>query len=157
MTSKVSYETLKLYIFLTHNVADENVMINIKTQQVKLIDFGSLTSIQRGQHVRTFYGTKKFCSPEALRGSYMPEIQEVWALGTLFYVLLFKMDPFKNDEEVLDLDISRRIERIRMFGINGQDVSISDAAFDALVKMLNKDWSQRPRVEQILQLPVFRL
>lgn len=130
-------------------------MVNIKTQQVKLIDFGSLTSLDRGQHVKTFYGTKKFCSPEALRGSYLPELQEVWALGTLFYVLLFKMDPFKTDDEVLDLDIGRRIERIRAYGINGQEISISDATLDALAKMLNKDWSQRPRVDQILKLPVF--
>ena len=130
-------------------------MINIKTQQVKLIDFGSLTTLDRGQHIRTFYGTKKFCSPEALKGSYLPELQEVWALGTLFYVLLFKMDPFKTDDEVLDLDIGRRIERIRTYGINGQEISISDATLDALAKMLNKDWSQRPRVDQILHLPIF--
>lgn len=127
-------------------------MINVKTHQVKLIDFGSLTELERGVTVKSFYGTKKFSSPEALKGSYLPEFQEVWALGSLFYVLLFKMDPFKNDDEVLQLDLSKRIERIRLYGVNGQHVHVSDKSVIAILKMMDKDWSRRPRVDQIRKL-----
>ena len=130
-------------------------MINTITREIKLIDFGSLTALDRGKTVRSFYGTKKFCSPEALKGSYLPEFQEVWALGTLLFVLLFKMDPFKNDEEVSQLDISKRIDRIRSYGVNGQEVHVSDNAVLSLLNMLDKDWSTRPRVDQLDQLPIF--
>ena len=130
-------------------------MINIKTRQVKLIDFGSMTELHRGLTVKSFYGTKKFASPESLRGSYLPEFQEVWALGTLFYVLLFKMDPFKNDDEIMQLDISKRMDRILMYGINGQFVAVSNAAVQSLLRMLDKDWSKRPRISSLPNLPIF--
>jgi serine/threonine protein kinase len=130
-------------------------MIHTQTKQIKLIDFGSLTLLERGVPVKCFYGTKKFSSPEALRGPYLPEFQEVWALGTLLYVLLFKMDPFKNDDEILQLDISKRIERIRQQGVNGQRVHVSEQAIQLLLKIMDKDWSQRPRVDQILSFSLF--
>jgi serine/threonine protein kinase len=130
-------------------------MINVKTRQVKLIDFGSLTELQRGVHIKSFYGTKKFSSPEALGGLYSPELQEVWALGSLYYVLLFKMDPFKNDDEVLSLDIGKRIERILTYGINGKMLDISEASVQSIRLMLEKDWGRRPRVDQLPDLPIF--
>ncbi|KAI8918040.1 kinase-like domain-containing protein, partial [Entophlyctis helioformis] len=86
-----------------HNdIKDENIMIHTKTREIKLIDFGSTTKLEPGISTNIFYGTKKFAAPEAIQGkSYFPDAHEVWALGTLLYVLLFKMDPFKSDDEVL--------------------------------------------------------
>ena len=140
-----------------HNdIKDENVMINVKTRQIKLIDFGSLTNLQSGVTHNTFYGTRKFQSPEAIQGAYLLEYQEVWALGTLYYVLLFKMDPFKNDDEVLQVDILRRMERIRHFGVDGMLINISDAAINSIKKMLDRDWTKRPAVCEILSLPAFK-
>ena len=140
----------------SHNdIKDENVMINIKTRQIKLIDFGSITNLNCGTMHNTFYGTRKFQSPEAIRGNYLLECQEVWALGTLYYVLLFKMDPFKNDDEVHTVDILKRMERIRHFGVDGQSIFISDKAISAIHKMLDRDWKKRPKVSEILSLPAF--
>ena len=75
---------------------DENVMIHPKTLEVKLIDFGS-TMLVSDEPTAVFYGTQKFAAPEAIREiPYVLEKQEVWALGTLLYVMIFKMDPFEN-------------------------------------------------------------
>jgi protein-serine/threonine kinase len=140
-----------------HNdIKDENIMINARTRQIKLIDFGSLTYLNSGVTHNTFYGTRKFQSPEAIKGTYLLEYQEVWALGTLYYVMLFKMDPFKNDTEVLEVDIKRRMDRIRHFGVDGMIIDISDEAVLSISKMLDRDWTKRPAVSEILSLPAFK-
>ncbi|KAJ3350089.1 hypothetical protein HDU91_006296, partial [Kappamyces sp. JEL0680] len=142
----------------SHNdIKDENVMINKKTLDIKLIDFGSTMPLTLTP-TTTFYGTQKFSSPEALCGNpYVLAHQEVWALGTLLYVLLFKMDPFANDEEILELDISRRMHRLRTstYGKNLPPIKISDEAAEAIMAMLSKDPLDRPRVDELLDLDFF--
>ncbi|KAI8800822.1 kinase-like domain-containing protein [Cladochytrium replicatum] len=149
-------ETVKYLhrIGYSHNdIKDENIMINTKTKQVKLIDFGSATALGPGTTCKHFYGTKKFAAPEALSGDpYPAATQEVWALGTLLYVLLFKMDPFKTDEEVVGMELSRRITRLRNLGRSNGGVDISDDAVDALAVMLHKDHTRRIKMEEILRL-----
>ncbi|KAJ3294591.1 hypothetical protein HDU76_006941 [Blyttiomyces sp. JEL0837] len=152
-----------------HNdIKDENILINTKTRQVKLIDFGSATAItSENETCQLFYGTKKFAAPEAVRGEpYKPDAQEAWALGTLFFVLLFKLDPFTNDQEILNTDIVKRIHKFRNAmnervstvtsgsGGGGGHV-VSDYAVDALQHMMEKDPEKRIKVKDILDLPVF--
>ncbi|KAJ3320379.1 hypothetical protein HDV06_005302 [Boothiomyces sp. JEL0866] len=144
----------------SHNdIKDENIMIHKSTMVVKLIDFGSTMPI-KDEPTTTFYGTQKFSSPEALGGNlYYPVQQEVWALGTLLYVLLFKMDPFANDEEIMELDIGSRIDRLRT-SVHGKGllpIELSEAAVDALTSMLSKYPNERPKVENLLELEFFRV
>lgn len=102
---------------------------------------------------KIFYGTQKFSSPEALKGLYELEKQEVWALGTLLYVLLFKMDPFASDDEILDLDIGHRIERLAKGGNKIKAIKVSSKAVEAIVTMLCKDAIGRPAILELLELP----
>ncbi|KAJ3381045.1 hypothetical protein HDU92_005604 [Lobulomyces angularis] len=141
-----------------HNdIKDENILINTKTREIKLIDFGSTTQLIPGKQCSLFYGTKKFASPEAVGGEpYYPEAQEVWCLGTLLYVLLFKMDPFKDDKEILEFDISLRINRLRAAGRENGGADISDSANEALLRMMNKDWKRRIRSADIIKLDFFK-
>lgn len=132
-------------------------MINKKNLELKLIDFGSTVPLT-STPTTTFYGTQKFSSPEALcNQSYVLAEQEVWALGTLLYVLLFKMDPFANDEEIVDLEISIRIHalRTRSYGKNNPPIQISDEAADSIIQMLSKNPDERPTVGSLLDLPIF--
>lgn len=132
-------------------------MINKKTLEIKLIDFGSTMPITKDP-TTTFYGTQKFSCPEALCGqAYYLDDQEMWALGTLLYVLLFKMDPFGNDDEIMDLPIETRIEAIRnnVYGKSCPTVIISDSAAESIVMMLNKDPLCRPKIDELLELPIF--
>ncbi|KAJ3124277.1 hypothetical protein HK098_001287 [Nowakowskiella sp. JEL0407] len=156
-------KTVDVVLFLhklgyCHNdIKDENILINTKTREIKLIDFGSATKIQSGKQCTLFYGTKKFAAPEAIQGdSYYPESQEVWALGALLYVTLFKMDPFKNDEEIVELDLSRRIDRLRHLGKVNGGANISDDAKDAICEMMRKDWRERIAIEDIKTLRFMR-
>ena len=119
---------------------DENILINPETRELKLIDFGSTTLFHPKQAHTLFYGTKKFAAPESLENTeYLAGPQEAWCLGTLLYVLLFKMDPFKDDVEIINLDISRRIERLREAGHAYGGASISQAAVELMVGLMNKN------------------
>jgi serine/threonine protein kinase len=132
-------------------------MINKKNLELKLIDFGSTVPLT-STPTTIFYGTQKFSSPEALcNQSYVLAEQEIWALGTLLYVLLFKMDPFANDEEIMDLDISIRMHalRTRPYGKNNPPIQISDDAAESIIQMLSKNPEDRPRVENLMELPIF--
>jgi serine/threonine protein kinase len=134
-------------------------MINSNTLEIKLIDFGSTMPVCE-LPTTTFYGTQKFSCPEALGGNpYVLAQQEVWALGTLLYVMLFKMDPFACDEEILELEIERRIKRLRSapYGNGCPPIEISDEAVDALCVMLSKEPYDRPNVEDLLEMPFFDL
>jgi serine/threonine protein kinase len=132
-------------------------MINQKTLEIKLIDFGSTMPISNTP-TTIFYGTQKFSAPEALCGNpYILAHQEVWALGTLLYVLLFRMDPFANDEEIVDLDIARRIRRLRTspYGKDNPPIKISDRAADTIILLLQKDPNARPKIRELLELEIF--
>ncbi|KAI9206963.1 kinase-like domain-containing protein [Polychytrium aggregatum] len=146
---------LHLIGYCHNDIKDENIIINTKTRAIKLIDFGSATPMEPGQTFTLFYGTKKFAAPEAISGEYYyPEAQEVWALGTLLYVLLFKMDPFKTDQEIVDLDIARRVHKLR-YPRHGVGHDISDDAVEAILAMLEKDYQQRLSASEILKLSFF--
>lgn len=127
------------------------MIINIETREVKLIDFGSCTPLIPGKQASLFYGTKKFAAPEAIQNeTYDPAAQEVWALGALLYVLLFKMDPFKTDEDILETNMAQKIQRLRIGGY--QSTSVSDDAVDAMLAMLKRDPIQRISLSEIKQL-----
>ncbi|KAJ3221340.1 hypothetical protein HDU81_010725 [Chytriomyces hyalinus] len=165
--------------FYHNDIKDENILIHTKTRQIKLIDFGSATAVPKPGDdspnlCENFYGTKKFAAPEALQGDpYEPEMQESWALGTLLFVLLFKLDPFTTDEEIVGTDIGRRIAKFRAAaakngpvtgkqrGSHDNDITgvlgdLSDDAMDALVRMMEKDPKRRIKVKDILKLPALR-
>ena len=132
-------------------------MINKHTLEIKLIDFGSTFPLS-DKLATIFYGTQKFSAPEALNGNpYVLEEQEVWALGTLLYVLLFKMDPFSDDEEIMSLNISKRIRRLlnKTNDDGTPKYDISEQAVEALVMMLSKDPIGRPKVAELLNMDFF--
>jgi hypothetical protein len=71
--------------------------------------------------------------------------------------MLFKMDPFANDSEILELEIEKRIQRLRSapYGNGCPPIDISDEAADALCVMLSKEAYERPNVDELLDMPFF--
>lgn len=107
---------------------------------------GSATYIAKSSPSSLFYGTKKFAAPECVRGGpYHLEHQEVWALGSLLYVMLFKADPFRDDAEITNVDVVAKIRR--------QRVRISPEAEDAIVKMMEKNPMKRLKMQELMALP----
>lgn len=65
------------------------------------------------------------------------------------------MDPFKDDNEIVTLDIGKRIQRLRSTSRVNGGIDISDEASLALQCMMEKDWIDRTRPRDILLLPFF--
>ncbi|KAJ3050512.1 hypothetical protein HK097_008531 [Rhizophlyctis rosea] len=65
------------------------------------------------------------------------------------------MDPFKNDEEILEVDIGQRMQRLRRKGAE-EFGAVGDEALEAVEMMLEKDPERRCCVEGILELEFLR-
>ncbi|KAI7811311.1 putative serine/threonine-protein kinase pim-2-like [Triplophysa rosa] len=75
----------------------ENLLINKKTMEVKLIDFGAGELLWPIPY-RSFIGTDVYCPPELnIRGSYYAEPATVWSLGILLFRQVMGRYPNKTD------------------------------------------------------------
>ena len=74
--------------------------------EVKLIDFGIAKAARRLQHTRTGYlkGKLAYMSPEQVRGLPVDHRSDIFAAGTLLYVLLTGVNPFRADSDVGTLE-----------------------------------------------------
>lgn len=119
------------------DIKDENILID-SAGHVTLIDFGSAHYIEKGPFL-TFYGTKLFCAPEILNGQpYEGRKQDVWQLGCLLFILVFKQNPFYTVEEILNGNITF-------------PVPLEDRKLDNLFQLLlNLDETERGSVTDLM-------
>lgn len=91
---------------IAHNdIKDENVLINIDTLDIKIIDLGSASEITN-QPCRVFKGTEKYACPQYFANeTYTDMQQESWAFGCLMFVLYFRADPYKGNGDAVDIPV----------------------------------------------------
>ena len=86
---------------LHRDIKDENVLINVKTFDVKIIDFGCAAIFDERDYTH-FSGTPEFAAPEVFTtGKYRPESSTVWTLGTFLYVISVGDIPFEKTEQII--------------------------------------------------------
>jgi MAP/microtubule affinity-regulating kinase len=92
-----------------HNIAHrdlklDNVLLDMSTNAIKLIDFGFSTRVVKDQPQKMFCGTPNYMAPEITqKKEYSGMKTDVWALGVLLFVLCTGHFPFKsytNDAEL---------------------------------------------------------
>ncbi|KAI1880107.1 hypothetical protein JX265_001728 [Neoarthrinium moseri] len=121
------------------DIKDENFILDGEGN-LQLIDFGSAAYVKTGPF-DVFVGTIDYATPEVLHGkSYNGKEQDIWALGIVLYILLYKENPFYSVDEIMDRDL--RVPFI-----------ISDESIDLVRCMLNRDHSQRYDIQQVLDHP----
>ena len=88
--------------FIHRDIKSENVLLKKMTKsnggydiQYKIADFGFARSIG-GIGAKTHCGTEKYMAPEIISNSYYGISVDLWALGVLFYFMLFAEYPFKG-------------------------------------------------------------
>jgi len=102
--------SLKSRNVVHRDIKDENILVNLKTNNCFLIDFGSGCHFNAGP-LKEFEGTHLYAPPEWLNhGEYSPEAATVWSLGVLLYVMTNGDLPFQTDGEIKRGEFSFRIQ-----------------------------------------------
>ncbi|KAI9224817.1 kinase-like domain-containing protein [Blastocladiella britannica] len=134
------------------DLKDENIVID-EAYNIKLIDFGSAAFIpSEGKPLfDKFLGTMDFAAPEIIEGyKYRGPEVEVWALGVLLYILVFRQIPFKSQQDTVTVVYRKPVELIDFYPGAHQ-------LYDLLDKMLVHDASRRVKVQDILAHPWFAM
>lgn len=114
--------------------------------EIKLGDFGLATKLEyEGEKKRTICGTPNYIAPEILEGKHGHSYEvDVWSLGVIIYTLLIGKPPFETS------DVKTTYRRIRMNAYTfPEHVTISSAARNLIVTILNSDPTKRPTLDQI--------
>ena len=84
------------------DIKDENVLID-ENGRIGLIDFGSAAYFKEGRKFDTFCGTLDYCAPEIVKGMpYEGPPQDIYCLGIVLYILIYKANPFVDIDKILD-------------------------------------------------------
>jgi len=124
------------------DIKDENILMDLNTGKVKLIDFGSGSWVQPGVFTE-YQGTRVYAPPEWIsQKRFSAEGLTVWSLGILLYDMICGDIPYETDDQIL----SRSLVWYDQLGLS-QEVK------NLVVSCLNHDVASRITLQDIKDHP----
>lgn len=130
----------------------ENILIHLSIDDVaslKICDFSRSYIQSEGE--RAHYGTLEYSSREMLNEQPCAYHMDVWAVGIIMYCMMTGRFPFVTDTPE---DMIKRINQQLTMSRCIRD-SFSKSAIDLVGKLLTRNPSKRPTIDQVLQHSFF--
>jgi len=124
------------------DIKDENILIDVKTNKIKLIDFGSGARLHDDIYT-DFDGTRVYAPPEWIKfRRYKGDGLTVWSLGILLYDMVCGDIPFETDAQIKHANVTFRPE-----------LRLSTKVKDCIEQCLNVAQNHRCTLKQLLRHP----
>ena len=115
---------------------------------LKIVDFGLPKIIGPNESSLDPFGTLSYVAPEVLLQKPYGKEVDLWSLGVITYLLLARVLPFDDED---DKEIARQtIQDAPDFSFDPWD-KISPDAIDLVNRLLEKNRSKRPSLEEVLK------
>jgi len=135
----------------------ENCMVESKTDQIKIIDFGLSKHLDTA--VTMGVGTPDYMAPELLNagpgrvsaGRYDARQVDVWALGVMLYLLVAGVYPFEDPKH--PDNVAHTLQNVRLGRIAPLPGVVSASCADLIARMLHKNPRRRITLQALKRHP----
>ena len=133
---------------LHRDIKPQNILLH--NNIIKICDFGFSTIIkEHNMMFNTICGTPLYMSPELLFMKPYTIMSEIWALGILFYIIIYSVHPFGNlinlDDYRIKISMSTKDNYIQYKNIDSYEYIV-----DIIKSMLMYKMNNRPNIFTII-------